>query len=381
LRIAIYSLLKNSSWGGSENLWFKTAMLALAEQHDLLIIIHRDLFASEQTQQLSKAGAEIFVVEDFLTKTIHKVLNRAFAGFDEFYLFRKLGQTIDKFKPSLLVVNQPGGYDILYSKPLNFLLRKGSYKYCILTHSYSVYDHLSDIQIKKLSTIFNSASKLFFVAKKQAMYFHSYLKLQNANQQIVSNPLNIEKPVLLEYPIGNHKVKLAMVTTLFFASKGIDNLIGILAKDYWQEREWELEIYGSGPDRDALLSLIVQNDLSDRVRLMGFANCIEDVWKTNQILIMPSRVDAAPSVLLEAMACGRTAVCTDIGFCSEWIDDHINGFIAPSTTKDDFEKSLNEAFLNRHTWSKMGGMCYELVNTKHPKLPAKDFLTELVDVI
>lgn len=85
--------------------------------------------------------------------------------------------------------------------------------------------------------------------------------------------------------------------------KGFDRLISALAA--WRSRAgWTLDIIGSGPDRSLLEELVRAAGLEDRVHFLGF---IEIPWvhaSRADCLLLPSRWEGMPNVVLEALACG-----------------------------------------------------------------------------
>jgi glycosyltransferase involved in cell wall biosynthesis len=45
------------------------------------------------------------------------------------------------------------------------------------------------------------------------------------------------------------------------------------------------------------------------------------------LLVMYSRTEATPRAIMEAMACGLPVVTTNVGFCSDIVEDGVEGFI------------------------------------------------------
>ena len=56
------------------------------------------------------------------------------------------------------------------------------------------------------------------------------------------------------------------------------------------------------------------------------------IWAEHHALVLPSRFEGMPLVVVEAMLCGRPCIVTDVGGNAELIRDGINGFLAKAPT-------------------------------------------------
>jgi teichuronic acid biosynthesis glycosyltransferase TuaC len=77
---------------------------------------------------------------------------------------------------------------------------------------------------------------------------------------------------------------------------------------------FELLIIGEGPERDRLSTMIRQNSLSDRVRLLGARphRDLPDLYGAADISVLASSREGWANVLLESMACGTPVIASDI---------------------------------------------------------------------
>ncbi len=80
---------------------------------------------------------------------------------------------------------------------------------------------------------------------------------------------------------------------------------------------------GTGIDASnaALATLLEANELKARVRLLGPVDAVERLYPALDLLLLTSRTEALPNVLLEAMASGVPCVATDVGDCAQMIAD------------------------------------------------------------
>lgn len=57
------------------------------------------------------------------------------------------------------------------------------------------------------------------------------------------------------------------------------------------------------------------------VAFLGHVENVEDVWAKHNALLLPSRFEGMPLVVVEAMLCGRPCIATDVGGNSELIQE------------------------------------------------------------
>jgi len=66
------------------------------------------------------------------------------------------------------------------------------------------------------------------------------------------------------------------------------------------------------------------------IEVLGHVGDIRDVWKRAHIAVLPSRREGLPKSLLEAAACGRPIVATDVPGCREIARPGVNALLVPA---------------------------------------------------
>ncbi len=109
--------------------------------------------------------------------------------------------------------------------------------------------------------------------------------------------------------------------------KGVDLLIRALAKC---KKTASVIILGDGPERNNLEKTVEEHGLQNRVWFVGRRSHNEiPAWiNASDALVLPSRSEGAPAVILEALACGKPVVATDTGFTKDVIDETL-GRVVP----------------------------------------------------
>jgi teichuronic acid biosynthesis glycosyltransferase TuaC len=113
--------------------------------------------------------------------------------------------------------------------------------------------------------------------------------------------------------------------------KGIDTLIesmGILARSADAPL---LTIGGIGELRDALETRARELGVLERIRFVGKVAHDEVAWwmAAGDVFCLPSLSEGLPTVVCEAMACGRAVVATAVDGTPEIVDDGATGLLVP----------------------------------------------------
>ena len=86
--------------------------------------------------------------------------------------------------------------------------------------------------------------------------------------------------------------------------KNFSSLIRAFSKVSPLYPDWTLEIYGEGNEKDILKKLIDELKMDGKVLLKGNVSNIDQKLLDSAFLVMSSKYEGMPMVLLEAMACG-----------------------------------------------------------------------------
>jgi len=128
--------------------------------------------------------------------------------------------------------------------------------------------------------------------------------------------------------------------------KGFDVLLRACGEVFKDNSSHDLILAGDGPERDALVKLAQELQISSRVHFFGpapretairlFAGC--------EFVVTPSRQEAMGIVNLEAMAAGKAVIATRVGGVPEIVQDGKNGVLVPPESVSDLVQAI-AAFL------------------------------------
>ena len=110
--------------------------------------------------------------------------------------------------------------------------------------------------------------------------------------------------------------------------KNFQSLVRVAANLRDRGCKFRLLIAGDGELRKDLEDLCSELNLGEYISMPGNLNCIPDILRSADILMMPSLWEGLPLVLLEGMACGLAAVGSRTKGIADIMVDQENGLLA-----------------------------------------------------
>lgn len=130
------------------------------------------------------------------------------------------------------------------------------------------------------------------------------------------------------------------------AEKSFDALIKTVDDLIETGLDVTLVIAGDGPERPALEPLIQQLGREDHIRLLGHVGDPRPVFEAMDVFVLNSLCEGLPNVLLESMAMGVPAVCTNVGGVAGVLTHEQNGLLISPGAPDELFVSLNRLLHN-----------------------------------
>ena len=125
--------------------------------------------------------------------------------------------------------------------------------------------------------------------------------------------------------------------------KAHDILLNAFKKLHSFHPDLKLILVGDGPDKEQIKALVNNLDLADSVILVGWQDNVYPFMARTKALVLCSRHEGWPNVLVEAMACGCPVVATD---CQtgprEILGDNEYGLLVPVDDPEALAHSVEE---------------------------------------
>lgn len=145
---------------------------------------------------------------------------------------------------------------------------------------------------------------------------------------IPGSGVDVERLMPLPEPAG--PVTVGFVGRLL-DDKGVRTLVA--AERLLRERGRPIKLLLAGeadPANPASIPAVeIEGWRADGIGVLGPVADIRQVWKAAHIAVLPSRREGLPMSLLEAAACGRAIVATDVPGCREIAREGVNALLVP----------------------------------------------------
>jgi len=198
-----------------------------------------------------------------------------------------------------------------------------------------------------MSFFYKRADYVIAQTTEMADQLVKYFDINDKKIKIINNPVDYE---YIDLSVKGCVIPFDADTINVVASgtvcqvKGYDVLIKAFAQVRNKDKRYNLYILGG--DRDGnikkLKALCAKCDISDYVHFLGFVDNPYPYYKFCDLLVLSSRAEGCPNVVLEALYLERPVVVTKcVQILSRILDNRKNGFLVDT----DNSKQLSDAIL------------------------------------
>lgn len=207
-----------------------------------------------------------------------------------------------------------------------------------------------------------------FVAEKVGLHlYRNFITVSPAQYQFIKQKMHQETNVqwipnapeeTLFFSKSQEENFILFLGRLEVYGKGLDSLIKAYAKVAKTRTRIHLKIAGHGKDEEIkrLTDLIHRSGLVDRVQLVGKINGEEKVQMLSRCLFVciPSRFEGWPIVAIEAAACQKPVLGTNIPGLSDAVENEKTGILVNPEDIEALSRAMNNLIDNKELRSTLG---------------------------
>ncbi|MFA9238575.1 MAG: glycosyltransferase family 4 protein [Candidatus Paceibacteria bacterium] len=166
------------------------------------------------------------------------------------------------------------------------------------------------------------------------------------------------------YKISENNVPKIVMASRLLKEKGVFEFVTAAEILENKNLKVEFELYGEIDEGNP--NSLTKNDL-DRIskisnlKIKGFSNNIKSVFQESDIVVLPSYYgEGLPKVLIEAAACGRAIITTNMPGCQDTIIENKTGLFCEVKNSKSLAEQIEKLILNNELRNDMGKAGREL---------------------
>jgi glycosyltransferase involved in cell wall biosynthesis len=351
MRIAFISTVLHYPWGGADTLWTHAAEAAAGRGDSLFISVAPSTAAHARIVALRQRGAVIFerhppAESPGLVARVSGKIQRLLGPREP------LAAALAAFQPDLVVISQGGTYDLLGLRELVTWLLEARTRFRLIANWQSEHPSLGSDDLAFMRTVLTAAGRVNFVSTRNLTTTRRHLLAPLPSAGVLQNPLRWQPADIPPWP-ETPGTRLATVSRLEH-NKGVHLLLHALAATAADLPDWELDVFGVGPQEAYLRETANHLSLGPRVRFRGHVGNLRAIWAENHLLVSPAIDDGVPMTIPEAMLCTRPVLATCVGGAEDWLRHGETGFLCAAPTLPLLAAALRDAALSRERWQTMG---------------------------
>jgi glycosyltransferase involved in cell wall biosynthesis len=365
--------MTSAAWGGSEELWFRSALHAARAGHDVGCVVYGWPAKRERLARLEAAGCRVIELPNrgrakrtWLEKLEYECLTRLRQ--------RARAARLPFGDYDIVVFNQGGTDEIAGSQWRSLPDRLG--RYALTFHSYREDLVLDPKRAPRLRRWMEGAQANLFASDRIRAVLEDRLGGTIPNAAVLTNPITFAVPDAPAPLPPATPLRLLMLSALRVEWKAQDQVIRALAGPAWRERDFVLELCGEGPDEAQLRSLVASTGLEGRVLFRGHTDP-EAALRSAHLVLQTSRVESVSLSVMEAMAVGRPVLVSRLGDMPVWVRDGENGWVCPDASVASIAAGLETAWRARDRWAQMGERSHRLFRERYPRSVEETFLAQV----
>lgn len=126
------------------------------------------------------------------------------------------------------------------------------------------------------------------------------------------------------------------------------------AKVHHDFPDWQLVVYGNGPQKDEIRGVIERLGMEGHIILAGKSDHVVEEMNKSSLFVMSSDYEGMSNALLEAVCVGLPVISTDVSGAKDLITEGVNGYIVPIGNEKALTLALSSILSSPEKMDEMG---------------------------
>ncbi len=304
-----------------------------------------EIFAAQLSEKLQGLGHQVVLITIFEGRcdlpysgeiiNLNRPINKRLYDYKG---WKQLANLVSKYNPDIIQCNAGDTLKWAIFSKLLF-----NWKSIVIARNASVVSrYVNSIIAKKLNQfLYSKADYIISVSDNSKndliqLYPYTYNKIEVI-------PIGIENQNIcnIDFKTVNDNFKNIVHVGGFTFEKNHFGLLNIWKKFSKNNTNVSLHLIGDGPLQKTIIEEVHKSKL-DNVEFYGWVNNPLDYISKADMLILPSKIEGLPAVILEAMFVKTPVVAYNVGGISEVLQHKITGFLINDFDENNFVSSMSE---------------------------------------
>jgi len=231
----------------------------------------------------------------------------------------------------------------------------------IISHNHSVYDYYNRYYhfVERLLSLITD--RIICISDIVNRFANETQRINAKRLITIHNGIDSEHPVSEKRTSGLRKeldipVDHSVICTIAHMEehKGIKYLLESASLLLQSRNNISFLLVGEGALKEELKILCADLKIEKNVIFAGERSDIPEILSLTDIFVLPSIREGLPLTILEAMACSKPVIATNVGGVPEVVKDRVSGILVPPKDPEALHSAMNELLGNREKLMKMG---------------------------
>nr|WP_255749044.1 glycosyltransferase family 4 protein [Gramella crocea] len=351
-----------------------------------------EVFAANLSDELIKLGHEIIFAGLYLNDSevlrVEKGKNIDLSNdkslLSSLQLIKNLVKLINSEKPDVIQCN--GSDTLKFTVAASFFTRKTHITYRNISTISKWID--SSLKLNFYKTLFKKVDHVTSVGSESIQDLIETLDYPQEQTSVIRRgiPVKSLSPEDLSYLKSElgffSNEKIVMHIGNFSPEKNHNFLLDIFSDIKKSFSHIKLVCVGEGETYQDIKEKIKKRNLEDTIKLLGFRKDISELLTQAHCLVLASKIEGVPGVILEAASQKVPSVATNVGGVSEVIIDNETGFIIDDFNKNEFKMRVISLLSDEKLKNRMGENAFRLVERDfNPLKNAQKFETLYIQLV